>query len=231
VEEGRKNKPKRKHAALRAVIFSILGLWALVIIALQVLLNSKVITRVVDKVASEYIDGSIEFSRITASMFRSFPYFNVTIDSCSVTYPHDKFAAFDDSLGIDDFMMRQGRGAEADTLVHFDRFSAAIDYVSLFFGKYHIRQAELSRPKIFAHQYDSLNANWNIIKLAAKDDADTSSHPLPPITISHVRLSGRPLIVYTNPSVMMQKTVGEWSPYEAVFRCQCGTISFSLFLH
>ena len=31
--------------------------------------------------------------------------------------------------------------------------------------------------------------------------------------------------------VMMQKTVGEWSPYEAVFRCQCGTISFSLFLH
>jgi hypothetical protein len=207
VEEGRKNKPKRKHAALRAVIFSILGLWALVIIALQVLLNSKVITRVVDKVASEYIDGSIEFSRITASMFRSFPYFNVTIDSCSVTYPHDKFAAFDDSLGIDDFMMRQGRGAEADTLVHFDRFSAAIDYVSLFFGKYHIRQAELSRPKIFAHQYDSLNANWNIIKLAAKDDADTSSHPLPPITISHVRLSGRPLIVYTNPSDTLFGTI------------------------
>jgi hypothetical protein len=32
-------------------------------------------------------------------------------------------------------------------------------------------------------------------------------------------------------AVMMQKTVGEWSPYEAVFRCQCGTISFSLFLH
>ena len=28
----------------------------------------------------------------------------------------------------------------------------------------------------------------------------------------------------------MQKTVGEWSPYEAVFRCQCGTISFFLSL-
>ena len=56
-----------------------------------------------------------------------------------------------------------------------------------------------------------------------------SSHPL--------RRLKPVLVEITSPEmfkievVMMQKTVGEWSPYEAVFRCQCGTISFSLFLH
>lgn len=158
----REMRPKRKYAALRAVLFSILGIWAFVIIALQVLLNSKVMTRVVNAVASEYIDGSIVFDKVTASMFRSFPYFNVTIDDFSITYPHDRFSSFDDSLSVNDFLMRQGRGTETDTLAHFDRFSAAIDYVSLIFGKYRIRLAELSSPRVFAHQYDSLNANWNV---------------------------------------------------------------------
>ena len=45
------------------------------------------------------------------------------------------------------------------------------------------------------------------------------------------RISKERIMLYLNFMVMMQKTVGEWSPYEAVFRCQCGTISFSLFLH
>lgn len=200
-------RPKRKYAALRAVLFSILGIWAFVIIALQVLLNSKVMTRVVNAVASEYIDGSIVFDKVTASMFRSFPYFNVTIDDFSITYPHDRFSSFDDSLSVNDFLMRQGRGTETDTLAHFDRFSAAIDYVSLIFGKYRIRLAELSSPRVFAHQYDSLNANWNVFKFPLGDGSDTSSHPLPPISVSRVRLSERPFVVYTNPADTIFGTV------------------------
>ena len=80
---------------LRPALWTIFGVWAVIIIVLQIALNSKVLTRVVNDVAKEYVDGDVTFTGIKASMFKSFPNLNVTIDNFSITYPHDRFAAFD----------------------------------------------------------------------------------------------------------------------------------------
>lgn len=59
----------------------------MIIIVLQIALNSKVLTRVVNDVAKEYVDGDVTFTGVKASMFKSFPNLNVTIDNFSITYP------------------------------------------------------------------------------------------------------------------------------------------------
>lgn len=178
-------------------------MWALVVIVLQVALNSNVLTRVADKLASEYVDGDVTFSGIKASMFRSFPNLNVTVDDFSITYPHDRFASFDSLDVPGGYLLGSGRGETADTLAYFRKLSVSVNYLAAAVGKIRIRHAKLEYPRIFAHQYDSTSANWNIFgNGSVKEDSDTSSSSstLPPISIGKVSLDGRPFVVYTNPS-------------------------------
>jgi len=95
---------------LRPALWTIFGVWAVIIVVLQIALNSKVLTRVVNDVAKEYVDGDVTFTGIKASMFKSFPNLNVTIDNFSITYPHDRFAAFD-SLDVPGGYLRARRGS------------------------------------------------------------------------------------------------------------------------
>ena len=197
---------KIRHVAwrrLRPVLWVFLGIWAVIIIALQVVLNSTVLTRIVDRFADEYVDGDVTFSGIKASMFKSFPNLNVTIDDFSITYPHDRFAAYDSTGAPGGYLLGAGRNGKADTLAHFDNISVSINYVAAVTGRIRIRHAILKHPRIFAHQYDSTQANWNMFGDGpAKDAGDTSSSSskLPPISIGKVSLDGRPFVVYTNPA-------------------------------
>jgi len=186
---------------LKPVLWTILGIWAVIVIVLQIALNSKVLTRIVDEAAKEYVDGDVSFSGIKASMFRSFPNLNVTIDNFSITYPHDRFAAFDSLDAPGGHLLGSGRGETADTLAHFRKLSVSINYLAAATGRIRIRHAMLDHPRIFAHQYDSTSANWNIFgDNSAKEDSDTTSSTLPPISIGKVSLGGRPFVVYTNPA-------------------------------
>ncbi len=182
---------------LRPVLWTFLGIWALAVIVLQVALNSTVLTRVADRVADEYVDGTVTFSGIKASMFKSFPNLNVTIDDFSVTYPHDRFAAFDSTGAPGGYLLGSGRGESADTLAHFRRLSVSVNYLAATVGKLRIRHAMLERPRIFAHQYDSTSANWNMFRGGSAEE-DTSAYTLPPVSIGKVSLDGRPFVVYTN---------------------------------
>ena len=188
---------------LRPVLWTVLEIWAVIIIVLQVALNSTVLTRIVNDAASEYVDGDVTFSGIKASMFRSFPNLNVTIDDFSITYPHDRFAAFDSLDVPGGYLLGSGRGETADTLAHFRKLSVSVNYLAAAVGRIRIRHAMLEHPRIFAHQYDSTTANWNMFgDDPVKEDNDTSSSSstLPPISIGKVSLDGRPFVVYTNPS-------------------------------
>lgn len=195
---------KCKHAAwrwLRPLLWALLGIWAVIVIVLQVVLNSAVLTRIVEKAADEYVDGSVSFSGIKASMFRSFPNLNVTIDNFSITYPHDRFAAFDSLETSGNHLLKVGRGTLADTLAHFDKLSVSVNYLAAATGRIRIRKASLEHPRIFAHQYDSTQCNWNMFgDGSVKDGRDTTASTLPPISIGKVNLDGRPFVVYTNPS-------------------------------
>lgn len=193
-----------KHGArrwLKPVMWTILGIWAVIVIVLQVVLNSQVLTRIVNDVAKEYVDGDVRFSGIRASMFRSFPNLNVTIDNFSITYPHDRFAAFDSLDVPGSHLSGSGRSEAADTLAHFRKLSVSINYLAAATGRIRIRHAMLDHPRIFAHQYGPTSANWNLFgDGSVKEDGGTTSSSLPPISVGKVSLGGQPFIVYTNPS-------------------------------
>ena len=168
---------------------------------LQVALNSTVLTRIVDKVADEYVDGDVTFSGIRASMFKSFPNLNVTIDNFSITYPHDRFTEFDFLEVSGSHLLKAGRGETSDTLAHFRKLSVSVNYLAAAAGRIRIRKAFLEHPRIFAHQYDSTRANWNIFgDGSVKEDGDTTASVPPPISIGKVSLEGQPFVVYTNPA-------------------------------
>ena len=185
----------------KPVLWTLLGIWAVVIIALQIILNSSVLTRIVSDVANEYVEGDVTFSGIKASMFKSFPNLNVTIDDFSITYPHDRFAAFDSPVVPGGYLLDSGRGESADTLAHFRKLSVSVNYLAAIAGRIRIRHASLDHPRIFAHQYDSTSANWDLFGNKASDkDTSEATSTIPPLSVGKVVLSGRPFIVYTNPS-------------------------------
>lgn len=199
MEEKGKIRFLGKHPALRVALFVFLGLWALVLIVSQVALNSRVLTRIVGGISSEFVDGSLGFDRVSASMFKSFPYLRVTIDNCSLTYPSDRFSAYDDSLAKSPFLLEAGRGEMADTLACFDKFTASINYLALAAGKVRVRELELDRPRIFAKRFDSTSANWNMFRFSSGENSDTATSSLPPISVSRVKLSGKPMVVFASP--------------------------------
>ena len=185
---------------IRNILLGLVSLVLILLVALQVILRPKVLTGIVNQVAATYVDGGeLTFDRVKASVIKDFPHLNFTIDGGALTYPHDRFSAFDSTLVEKGRfpLLRAGRAPERDTLASFHRLTASLNYVTLLRKtSYDIRRVELDRPRIFAHYYDSTAANWNILRLGGSED--TTSAPLPPIRVQRVLLTGRPFIVYTN---------------------------------
>ena len=67
------------------------GVILAVMTVLEVVLSGTVLTRLVDKVASEYVDGDIHFGKVKASVFRRFPATTLTLEDFHITYPSDRF--------------------------------------------------------------------------------------------------------------------------------------------
>ena len=166
-------KGQRKHRGLKAVLWTLLGLVVAVAVAVQIVLSPKVLTRMANRYAAEYVDGEVNFSKIKASVFRSFPNLNVTADGFSV-------------VGQD----------PPDTLASFDRLSLSVNYMEALKGKIKVRHAILEHPRIFLHQYDSTRASWDIIRIPSSDD--TSSFAMPPVSVGRVSLEKAPYIEYKN---------------------------------
>jgi len=186
---------------IRNILLGVLGLIVLLLIAVQIVLNPRFLTKIINKVAAEYVDGTIGFDKVSASVFRSFPFLNLRADGFRVTYPHDKFACYD-SLCTDTgrfSLVNAGRNEVEDTLVSLRRLDVALNYMSLLKNQVDIRKVNLYSPRIFAHYYDSTAANWNIIKLETQESEDTTSSSMA-IIVRKAGLLERPTVVFTNPA-------------------------------
>lgn len=194
------DKGRRPRRGLKVVLFTILGIWAAVTIALQIVLSTSFLERTADRIASKSIDGSLTYSGIEASMFRSFPNLEVTLDDFSLTYPHGRFSGFDPAEGEGSFFRNAGRSEEGDTLAHFDRFKISLNYLSLLKGRVNVRKAVLEHPRIFLRQYDSTAANWKMFLFTATEEEkeDSSTFSLPSISVGKAILEGRPLVYYSS---------------------------------
>ena len=186
---------KRVLKRLLKAMLWIGGIWLALLIILQVALSPAVLTKVVDKLAPQYIDGDLSFSRIKISMFRYFPNVGITLEDGALTYPADRYDAMEHK-GAQGRLLYHGCGETADTLASFKHFSLGINVPALIAGKISLPHVALVKPRIFAHSYDSLNANWNIFRFESEED--TASTTLPPISVGRIRLTNHPHIVYTD---------------------------------
>lgn len=165
------------------------------IATLEVLLHSRVVTNLIDKYATEYIDGDLNYSKLDISLFKSFPKIRVTIDTLSLTYPHDRFAGYD-GKGPQDARLDAGRGAEKDTLAAFDRFTVAVNPWPLIAGRIRVNDVQLNNLALYAHDFGD-EANWQMFK-TSDEPKDTTKSGLPPVSIGKVRIAQGPEVVYTN---------------------------------
>ena len=195
---------------IRNVLIGIIGLLLMLLVAIQILLRPKVLTGIVNSLAAEYVDGDVNFRQVKAHAIKSFPFLNVDIEDFSITYPHQRYARFD-SVYTENTRRRfsllkagNQRDGDIDTLASFRQLSVSLDYMALINRKtIYVRRLELSRPRIFAHAYDSTAANWDILLLGSDEPKDTTvkeSKSLPGIVLKKIALTERPLIIYTCPA-------------------------------
>ena len=196
-----------KGRTLLKVFLWIIGIAAVLMTAVQITLSPAMLTRIVNGIADDYIDGDLDFGKVSVSVVKSFPNLNVTLDSVVLTYPTDRYAGYEEAGGKAR-LLRMGKAESGDTLASFRRFSASVDLAALAAGAIHIPDIGLTAPRIFAKSYNDSTANWNIFKSPADstenagntDPADTSSAPflagLPRITLERISLDGKPFIVF-----------------------------------
>ena len=178
----------------------IAGIWIALLVILEVVLSQSVLTGLVNRYASEYVDGDLRFGRISASMFRRFPSATLTLEDFSITYPADRFDA-QEKEGAQSFMTYRGCGQDSDTLASFKRFSASVNLPALLTGTISIPHVRLDRPRVFAHFYADGSSNTDIFRSGTEESAepeDTAKTAIPKIVLGRIAMTGRPHIVYTD---------------------------------
>ena len=177
----------------------IVGVWASVLVILQLVLSEKILTKLVNRYATEYIDGDISFGSASVSMFKKFPRVFLTLEDFSITYPADRFDV-QERMGAQGHLMYSGCGETADTLASFKRFSASLNVASLINGTIRVPHMRLVQPKIFAHVYANGDVNWDIFKIESDSEEveDSTSSDMPKISLGRINLSKHPHIVYSD---------------------------------
>ena len=178
------------------VVAALLGLVLLVLVALPLVLNSRVVTNIVDKYAAEYLDGELTYSRLRIEPYRHLPLVRISLEDAVLTYPHDRFAAYD-LAPVPSPLLDAGRGVSRDTLARFGTLSVVADAVRLVRDReIEVHEIALERLAAYAHDYGEA-ANWDIIRLPEKSDTTDRALDLPWIHLRKLRIDGRPRIVYT----------------------------------
>lgn len=194
------NTQKKWWKTVLKVVLWFVGIWAVLLVTLQLTLSEKVLTKLVNRYAAEYIDGDLSFGSASVSMFKRFPRVFLTLEDFAVTYPADRFDTHE-KAGAQGHLMYMGCGETADTLASFDSFSASINVVSLIGGTIRIPHLSLVQPRIFAHTYANGDANWNIFKVSPEEEEEAEEDTgfvIPDLSLGRISIRKHPHIVYTD---------------------------------
>ena len=195
--ENNTSKPRKSGRLAKAAAWTT-GVFFAVVVLIETLLSTSLVTDTVTKVAGTYIDGDISFGKVSVSILRRFPAVTATLEDFCITYPSDRFD-IEEAEGPQGDLLYRGNGETADTLASFSRFSASINVMPLIFGKIAIPAVSLHSPKIYAHSYSNGRTNWDIFRLEGTDEQeDTTSTAMPEISIGKIALTDDSYIVYTD---------------------------------
>ena len=180
------------------ILLWIIGILLGLLTITEIILSSSVPTKIVNKIAAEYVDGEIHVGKVSASMFRRFPSTTLTLEDFHITYPADRFDQAE-KLGVQGHLMNKGCSDLQDTLASFRKFSVGINVPALLTGTINVPYLRLDRPRIFAHSYADGSANWDMF-ITGEEEADTTetSMEMPKIVIGRIMMTGKPHIVYTD---------------------------------
>ena len=197
--ENTDSKKVTKHGRKIAlkIAASLAGIWAGLLLILQLTLSPAILTDIVGKFANSYLDADLEFESIGISMFRNFPDIRLKMDNCAVTYAHERF---DGVVDPDIRLQQMGRG-EKDTLAVFEQFALRVNPFSLLEWKLKIREISLSGPRIFANTYADGRSNWEIFPedgSEEEEDEDESGFKLPRLQFGRIVMNDYPTVSYTN---------------------------------
>ena len=183
---------------LLKVAFWLITIWAALLVTIQIALSEKVLTKIVNRYAAEYIEGEVSFGSASVSVFKTFPRVFVALEDFHITYPADRFDEAEQA-GAQGHLMHKGCSETADTLASFKRFSASLNMAALMRGDLRIPHLRLVHPRVFLHTYANGESNLDILKFESDTtEADTSALAIPKISVGRISLSRHPHIVYTD---------------------------------
>ena len=182
----------------------ILGIWLGLLLVVQIVLSTPVLTRVINSLADDYIDGEMTFGKASVSVFSHFPRITLSLEDVEITYPHDRFDSLEQK-SMQGVLLYSGCGEVSDTLASLERLTASISLMSLISGEIKLPHIEIDSPKIFAHYYDEDHANWDIFRTSESEEPsdttaleDEESEEFMNIILKRIDITGRPKIVYTD---------------------------------
>lgn len=128
---------KKNHkgilSRLGKTVVWIIGIWLALMTVLQIVLSPGVMTRIINNVAAEFVDGDISFGKASVSVFKRFPKVTLSMEDFSITYPADRSDSLE-RAGVQGHLLYHGCGETADTLASFEELSASLSLFPLLKG-------------------------------------------------------------------------------------------------
>ena len=147
---------KRKSLWGRILIFSLLGLVALLLLLFTgaaILLTPKRLTPIAERLIDGLFVADVHFDTLKVSLFQEFPYINLTVVNGRV-----RTRVFD-SLPQE---QREMLPAGCDSLLRFKELSMSLHVPKILKSQIDIRRIRLSRAEINAYQSPYGIANWDV---------------------------------------------------------------------
>ncbi len=162
-------------------VVSILSLLLLTLTAIVFILTPERLTPLVERYATDYIDGELNVSRVELTFWSSFPNLKVEVDSLEIT--SHSLRSIPDSV-------RAKLPSDADSLLRIRHFNGNINIPRLLIGEIALYDIDIDRPEINLVSATADISNFNIIPTETETGEDKDSTTvIPPISISRFTIN------------------------------------------
>lgn len=205
----------RTSKILKRIGIGLAAAVVVLVVAVEVLLQTGALTGLVCKYVSPYVDGELRVGRVTGSILTHFPKARLVLEDVSVTYPHDKFS-YARGVAPDRSFTDAGRGAMRDTLLAFRTLDATVSWLDALRGAVTVKRLTLDEACFFLHDYGNGITNLAVFggggaeeepaeseeteetpEEEAETPAEEGSSELFPLTLRDISITGHPRFVYT----------------------------------
>ena len=143
-------------------------------------LTPERLTPLVEKYATEYINGELQVKRVELSFWSTFPRFRVDVDDLNVV---------SHSLHTLPASIRAELPAMQDSLLSVEHFDGDINILRLIVGEIEVYDVNIVKPAINLVLADTAHANYDIFPTSEEVDTTTSG-PLPDISLGSFVIEG-----------------------------------------